>query len=153
MSLEVAEHLSPERAEGFIRDLTQLSNAVLFSAAIPGQGGTNHINERETSYWVSLFQREGYIPISCIRPLFKSVTKSEDLKVCAHYANNTILYINSDYIHEYGINPDEYPDDFSLLPFMERGWAMSILRDDYILVPRNRITNAVANTYHRIFQK
>jgi hypothetical protein len=40
--LEVAEHLPPERAESFIRELCDLAPVVLFSAAIPGQGGTGH---------------------------------------------------------------------------------------------------------------
>lgn len=38
-TMEVAEHLKPERADGFVDDLTKLSDVVLFSAAIPYQGG------------------------------------------------------------------------------------------------------------------
>ena len=44
MSMEVAEHLVPESSANFVRSLTRLSDIVLFSAAVPGQGGTNHIN-------------------------------------------------------------------------------------------------------------
>lgn len=44
-TLEVAEHLPKERGESFVEDLTRLSDVILFSAAIPGQGGTNHVNE------------------------------------------------------------------------------------------------------------
>ncbi len=39
ISLEVAEHLTPGRADSFVADLVALAPAVLFSAAIPGQGG------------------------------------------------------------------------------------------------------------------
>lgn len=39
ISLEVAEHLSIGRAEGFVNDLTKLSPVILFSAAFPNQGG------------------------------------------------------------------------------------------------------------------
>ena len=60
LSLEVAEHLPPHCAEPFVEFLTNLSDVVVFSAAIPGQGGTNHINERPTSYWQSLFAARGY---------------------------------------------------------------------------------------------
>ena len=42
--LEVAEHLPRECANDFIRWLTELSDIVLFSAAIPFPGGVNHIN-------------------------------------------------------------------------------------------------------------
>jgi len=44
ISMEVAEHLAPESSANFVRSLTRLSDIVLFSAAVPGQGGTNHIN-------------------------------------------------------------------------------------------------------------
>ena len=50
ISLEVAEHLSERRAESFIEDLCKVSKVVLFSAAIPFQGGDNHINEQWQSY-------------------------------------------------------------------------------------------------------
>lgn len=53
--MEVAEHLSPQRAESFARELGELTVGVLlFSAAIPGQGGERHINERWQSYWADL---------------------------------------------------------------------------------------------------
>ena len=38
ISVEVAEHLTPIRAPGFVADLTSLAPIVLFSAALPGQG-------------------------------------------------------------------------------------------------------------------
>jgi SAM-dependent methyltransferase len=59
MSLEVAEHLPPSAATHFVKALTGLAPAVLFSAAIPGQGGTRHINEQWQSYWADLFAVEG----------------------------------------------------------------------------------------------
>ena len=65
--LEVAEHLSSQAAEGFIKSLTQHSSAVLFSAAIPFQGGHHHINEQFLSYWVTLFERHGFRPLDIIR--------------------------------------------------------------------------------------
>jgi SAM-dependent methyltransferase len=58
--LEVAEHLKPEAAETFIDSLTQLSDVVIFSAAIPGQGGQNHINEQWLTYWEKLFNSRGF---------------------------------------------------------------------------------------------
>jgi hypothetical protein len=45
-SLEVAEHLSSARADGFVEHLTRLSDRVLFSAEVPGQGGYGHRNEQ-----------------------------------------------------------------------------------------------------------
>lgn len=65
--LEVAEHLPPQRAESFIAELCATSKAVLFSAAIPGQGGTGHVNEQPPSYWVDLFDRQGYDVTGALR--------------------------------------------------------------------------------------
>ena len=60
ISLEVAEHIDPAWAEDFVRLLTRLSDIVLFSAAVPGQGGLGHVNEQWPSYWVDLFAAQGY---------------------------------------------------------------------------------------------
>jgi len=60
-SLEVAEHLSTSRAESFVRDLTTLGDCIIFSAAMPLQGGVGHINEQKASYWVSLFEANGFV--------------------------------------------------------------------------------------------
>src|SRR5262245_27668867 len=38
--LEVAEHIPESEAKRFVRDLTRIADLTLFSAAIPGQGGT-----------------------------------------------------------------------------------------------------------------
>jgi SAM-dependent methyltransferase len=67
VSLEVAEHLPPQSAEGFIASLVKLAPVVLFSAAIPLQGGKHHVNEQWPDYWVALFQRHNYVPIDSIR--------------------------------------------------------------------------------------
>ncbi len=60
MSLEVAEHLEEEYADVFIDNLTRASNSILFSAAIPGQGGVHHVNEQWQSYWIDRFAKRGY---------------------------------------------------------------------------------------------
>jgi SAM-dependent methyltransferase len=67
MSLEVTEHLPAERAPGFVKDLTRLAPVVLFSAAVPGQGGLNHINEQWPAYWANLFAAHGYKPVDFLR--------------------------------------------------------------------------------------
>jgi SAM-dependent methyltransferase len=67
VSLEVAEHLPPESAASFVKGLTRLSPIVLFSAAIPNQGGTEHLNERWQDYWAEVFLAHGYRSIDAIR--------------------------------------------------------------------------------------
>jgi SAM-dependent methyltransferase len=89
LCLEVAEHLPPERAEGFIADLVQLAPIVCFSAAIPAQGGADHINERWQSYWAKLFAAHAYVPVDCLRMRFWN-----DDEIPSYYRQNTILYVS-----------------------------------------------------------
>ncbi len=67
--LEVAEHLSVTTADILVNSLVQLSNNIIFSAAVPGQGGQNHINEQWPKYWQEKFQNKGYTFYDAIRPL------------------------------------------------------------------------------------
>lgn len=60
ISLEVAEHLSARAASGFVESLTRHGDFVLFSAAIPEQGGINHVNEQWPAYWAAQFAARGF---------------------------------------------------------------------------------------------
>ena len=44
-----------------------MADMILFSAAVPGQGGTGHLNEQWLSYWARLFLAEGYLPVDGLR--------------------------------------------------------------------------------------
>jgi SAM-dependent methyltransferase len=67
ISLEVAEHIDPSCVENYIDNITYFSDVILFSAAIPTQGGFHHVNEQWPSYWVERFKRVGYVPVDCVR--------------------------------------------------------------------------------------
>lgn len=66
--LEVAEHLPARQAGSLVTALTGAAPVVLFSAALPGQGGTSHINEQWPEYWRRLFEARGYWMLDPIRP-------------------------------------------------------------------------------------
>ncbi len=68
MSLEVGEHLPPAAARRFVDQLTSLAPVVVFSAAIPGQGGQCHVNEQWPSYWIDLFSQAGFQVFDILRP-------------------------------------------------------------------------------------
>jgi SAM-dependent methyltransferase len=68
--LEVVEHLKETSADIIVKNLTELSDYIVFSAAIPGQGGQNHINEQWPNYWNNKFQRHGYVMLDAFRPIF-----------------------------------------------------------------------------------
>ncbi len=65
--LEVAEHLPVDSSEVFVKSLVNHSEVILFSAAIPGQGGQFHINEQWPSYWQELFEKNGFEMIDFFR--------------------------------------------------------------------------------------
>lgn len=67
ISVEVAEHLPADRAASFVEALCSASDAVLFSAAVPHQGGTDHVNERRASYWAGLFAARGFEFLDLVR--------------------------------------------------------------------------------------
>lgn len=68
VSLEVAEHLPESSANLFVETLVRHGKVILFSAAIPGQGGQNHLNEQWPCYWQEKFRDYGYEYYDLIRP-------------------------------------------------------------------------------------
>lgn len=94
--LEVAEHLPSSYAEKFAGELTRLSDVILFSAAIPGQGGTYHINEQYPEYWAEIFSKYDFIPVDCIRPLIWN-NKSVEF----WYKQNILVFIKKDVVYNY----------------------------------------------------
>lgn len=93
--LEVGEHLPESASDGLVHSLTEIAPVVLFSAAIPYQPGTNHINGQWPEFWATLFKKYGYIPVDCIRRRVWTNTAVE-----YWYAQNSILYVKeSDLAH------------------------------------------------------
>ena len=72
MCLEVAEHLDESNADILIRTLTELSNVVIFSAAITNQGGQGHINEQSPIYWQKKFRGNDFELFDSLRWKFWS---------------------------------------------------------------------------------
>lgn len=88
ISLEVAEHLNETCADSFVELLTDSSDIILFSAAVPFQGGTSHVNEKWQSYWAEKFERRGYLAYDQIRP---KIWANDGVEVW--YRQNSIFYI------------------------------------------------------------
>jgi SAM-dependent methyltransferase len=87
ISLEVAEHLPASAAEPFVRFLTGAAPVVMFSAAVPGQGGVHHVNEQWPAYWAERFARAGFRAVDAVRPQFWN-----DERVGYFFAQNIVLY-------------------------------------------------------------
>jgi SAM-dependent methyltransferase len=70
LCLEVAEHLSEASADIVVENLINAGEVILFSAAIPFQGGQNHVNEQWLTYWESKFLKHNYVIHDVMRPIF-----------------------------------------------------------------------------------
>jgi SAM-dependent methyltransferase len=59
-SSEVAEHLPECCADRYVKLLCSLARRhLVITAAPPGQGGTDHVNEQPASYWIDKFENQG----------------------------------------------------------------------------------------------
>jgi len=87
ISLEVAEHLKCSAADIFVDSICRHSDTVIFSAAIPGQNGQNHLNEQWISYWVKKFSKEGYEVFDPFRS-----TLWQNVEIDLWYRQNMLLF-------------------------------------------------------------
>jgi predicted transcriptional regulator YdeE len=91
ITLEVAEHLTDAVADKFVSSLVRASDFILFSAAIPHQGGDGHVNEQWPDYWSNLFAQKGYVALDFIRSKIW-----DDRKVPIWYRQNIFLFVKKD---------------------------------------------------------
>jgi SAM-dependent methyltransferase len=87
--IEVAEHLPEASAAALIEQLTSAAPAVVFSAAIPGQGGTNHVNEQWLQYWRDLFTERKFAMVDAFRPQIR-----DDTRVASYIRQNLVLFLS-----------------------------------------------------------
>jgi SAM-dependent methyltransferase len=87
--LEVAEHLDPRSGHELVSALTEIATVILFSAAVPGQGGTHHVNEQWPGYWRRIFEKRGFKMLDLIRPLIR-----EDRRIDWWYRQNIVMFAN-----------------------------------------------------------
>ncbi len=91
ISMEVAEHIEEPYADIFIDSLVRHSDKILFSAALPGQDGTYHVNEQFPEYWAEKFLRRGYVCIDFIRDEIWN-----DRSVEVWYRQNTLFFVKEE---------------------------------------------------------
>jgi hypothetical protein len=61
LSIEVAEHIHPDKSDQFVENLTNASNKwIVLTAAPPGQEGVGHINCQEKSFWIEKINKKGF---------------------------------------------------------------------------------------------
>ena len=126
-SLEYAEHLPLSRAADFVALLVDAAPVVLFSAAVPGQGGLGHVNEQRQSWWARLFAAHGRVPVDCIRPAIQGAPGAE-----WYYAQNTLVYCP----------PERVPEGWSAV----RNPLYLDLLDDRVFGPMTRPPDSIGGS-------
>ncbi len=94
ISLEVAEHLPERNAGGFVDSLAAASDFILFSAAIPFQGGISHVNEQWPGWWADVFAGRGYKALDVVR---RNIWN--DRQIPAWYRQNILLFAAEGHVH------------------------------------------------------
>jgi len=110
VSLEVAEHLPQENAEQFVDTLISLGPAILFSAAVPYQPGTNHLNGQWSDYWINHFHQKGYVVFDFLR---KKIWHNE--QVDWWYSQNIFLFLKESCLEKYPLLKQEL-DEGTMTP-------------------------------------
>ena len=103
--IEVAEHLPESAAAPLVKTLTSAAPAILFSAAVPGQGGHGHLNEQPRQYWTELFEAEGFTTLDCLRPRIW-----QDANVAWWYRQNLFLVCNEEMKRSPGLRAEAARD-------------------------------------------
>jgi SAM-dependent methyltransferase len=91
LCLEVAEHLPSSVADELVEGLCRLGDIVLFSAAIPYQGGREHVNEQWPEYWAEKFRASGFVALDPFRARLWAEHEVEPW-----IAQNVVLYVAGD---------------------------------------------------------
>jgi SAM-dependent methyltransferase len=94
ISVEVAEHISEKNSDNFIALFCESADTLIFSAAIPRQGGLGHINEQPQSYWRKKIEARGFSCHDFFRP---SIWDNENVEVW--YRQNLLLFTKNTDLH------------------------------------------------------
>ncbi len=119
ISLEVAEHLPATRADAFVAALVKASDRVLFSAAVPGQGGVGHLNEQWPAWWAEKFMAHGYVALDCLRSRIW-----HDPAIPFWYRQNLLFYVRAEAIP---------PALAWSVPATDDGWPMALIHPELYL--------------------
>jgi SAM-dependent methyltransferase len=132
--LEVAEHVPRQACDTLIDNIARHGRKVLFSAAVPGQGGEGHINEQPYEFWRDMFASRGYRLFDFVRP------KADGNQAIEPWYRYNVMFFAHDSIA--GRLPTEVastrvPDsakirDYSPVGYQLRKWLMRSLPDSAV---------------------
>jgi len=126
-----------------VQFLTNLSSTVFFSAAIPRQGGRNHLNEQWQSYWIRKFSQYGYKAFDVVRPRFW-----DESQVALHYKQNAFIFSKAEEVISKLSGHDQFIAD------VVHPWHyLPVTEPEYHLSTRNVLTKFPSLFFERWFDR
>ncbi len=109
--LEVGEHVATNASGQLVDNIVRHGKRILFSAAVPGQGGENHINEQPYEFWRDLFRKRGYRLYDFLRPAVRDAVEVEPW-----YRYNMLFFAHDDVAAElpHAIASCRIPDEAAI---------------------------------------
>jgi SAM-dependent methyltransferase len=142
--LEVGEHIPTASSAMLVDNIVRHGKRVLFSSAVPGQGGEQHINEQPYAFWRRLFAERGFRLFDFIRPRIQ-----EDDKIEPWYRYNVLFFCHEDAIGQLppAVTTARVPDDMPIKDYSPASyrWRKAAMR----LLPR-RAVSALAVFKHKL---
>ena len=147
ISLEVAEHIPEEFIDIYIDSLTNLSDLILFSGAIPLQGDIKmgHINEKWISLWIKLFSDKNYEAFDFLRDKIW-----DNINIEPWYIQNILLFVKRDN-KEFIKLSEKYKKDKILNLIHPRFYLINNFWKE--IKSSNYDTEAVKSKYKKLFDK
>ena len=125
VSIEVAEHLLEKSAKGFIKSITDASDIILFSAAIPYQGGDNHVNEQWPEYWNRLFNENGFIAVDCLRKRLWN-----KMEVFDFHRQNIMIYVKKNRLSDIKAPEGDFCIDYAPMAIVDHERYLRMISND-----------------------
>jgi SAM-dependent methyltransferase len=125
ITIDVGEHLLEKSARGFVKALTDASDIILFSSAIPFQGGTNHVNEQWPAYWNKLFNENDYIAVDCLRKRFWN-----NMDILGFHRQNIMIYVRRSKQQEIKAEEGDFCIDRAPMPIIDHVRYLNMIKND-----------------------
>lgn len=107
---EVLEHFAKNRSLELLDYITGCSDLILFSAAIPKQGGLGHLNEQRHSFWHHAFRERGFSYFDGFKAELVHIKE-----VPYYLRQNLFLYYKPSQAYRFLNLPNYTPDDMELI--------------------------------------
>jgi|GEM_PF-6545625 len=126
---EVAEHLQPSSSAGLIKQLTCSADVVIFSAAVPNQGGHGHINCQPREFWHRFFTDAGFVLKDSLRSELR-----KNANLAPWYVLNTLDYVseNKEYVDQKSVVQNLLASESYSSSFYYKASTLNIKNEVYL---------------------